>query len=80
MHNHDAETAHIIIVAKGSVVILGQDPASGQVESSHQEAGAVLDSLAGFPHGIVCVTPGSRTIHIRKKLSPPAPPASAGAA
>lgn len=72
MHNHDEATAHIVIVAKGSVVILVQNPADGQVASEYHEAGAVIDTFAGFPHGVVGVTAGSRTIHIRKKLSAPA--------
>lgn len=85
MHNHDEATAHIVIVAKGSVVLLVLDPADGQVNSAHYEAGAIVDTLAGFPHSIVGVTPKSRTIHIRKKMqaavdapAPPAPPADPG--
>ena len=69
MHNHDEDTSHIIIVAKGGVVILIQNP-DGQIVSQYHEAGALIDTFAGFPHGIVGVLPNSRTIHIRKKLVP----------
>jgi quercetin dioxygenase-like cupin family protein len=69
MHNHDEETSHVIIVARGSVVILVQDPQNGGVNSEHHEAGAVIDTFAGFPHGIVGVAENSRTVHIRKHLT-----------
>jgi quercetin dioxygenase-like cupin family protein len=68
MHNHTEDTAHIIIVAKGSVVVLVYDPENGSIDSQHLEAGALVDTFAGFPHCIIGITPESRTIHITKKL------------
>lgn len=68
MHNHTDDTSHIIIVAKGSVVVLVYDPDKGSIDSQHLEAGALVDTFAGFPHCVVGVTPNSRTIHITKKM------------
>jgi hypothetical protein len=44
------------------------DPEKGNIDSQYLEAGALVDTFAGFPHGVVGVTPDSRTIHITKKM------------
>ena len=67
MHNHDEATSHIIIVAKGSVVVLVLNP-DGSVDSQHAETGTVLDTFAGYPHAVVSVTEGARTVHIQKHM------------
>lgn len=72
MHDHDEDTSHIVIVAKGSVVVLTQNQ-DGTIDSTHLEAGTVLDTFAGFPHGVIGITEGARTVHIRKKLVPEVP-------
>ena len=67
MHNHDEDTSHIVICAKGSVVVLTQNQ-DGSIDSQHVEAGTVLDTFAGYPHAVVGVTEGARTIHIQKHM------------
>jgi quercetin dioxygenase-like cupin family protein len=68
MHNHTELNSHIIIVAKGRAM-LRVTMEDGSVENSIHEAGAVVDTYAGFPHEIISLEDNSRTVHIQKKLS-----------
>lgn len=70
MHNHDDRTSHIIIVAKGRVMIRVANP-DGSVENSIHGHGSVVDTFAGFPHEVISLTRDARTIHIGKAMTPP---------
>lgn len=69
MHNHDVATEHIIIAAKGRVMVRVQMP-DGTVQEIELVAGDVVDTFAGFPHEVVAIEPGSKTIHIQKNIVP----------
>jgi hypothetical protein len=68
MHNHDDATSHIIIVARGRVLIR-IIMENGAVENGIHESGTVLDTFAGFPHEIIGLEDNARTVHITKKLA-----------
>ena len=66
MHQHDTTTEHAIIVARGRITLRVQDTTDGSIAESTHMAGAVIDTHAGWPHEIVGLDDGSRSIHIRK--------------
>lgn len=74
MHNHDEATSHIIIVAKGSVMVRVRD--GDKVHNSVHDAGTMLDTEPGFPHSVIGLSAGAVTIHIRKKMLTASPPAA----
>jgi PKHD-type hydroxylase len=69
-HNHDENTSHVIIVAKGRVRLKVFNPDGSVIETEH-DAGSIVDTFAGYPHGIVSLTDGARTIHIPKRINRP---------
>ena len=72
MHNHTELDAHIIIVQRGAVTLRITQP-NGQIkETTHdatEEKGFLVDCHPGWPHEIVALSAGSRTIHIPKGIA-----------
>lgn len=58
MHEHDEETVHITIIARGAFIARGID-----WESRHV-AGDIMDWVAGDPHEFVSTEPNSRLVNI----------------
>lgn len=69
MHVHDVAGEHIIIVARGEIVLRIENPADRTVAETSHEAGAIIDTFAGWPHEVVGTVDNSRTIHIPKRLA-----------
>jgi PKHD-type hydroxylase len=68
MHTHNEATSHIIIVAKGRVMVR-VTMEDGSIENSIQECGVVLDTYAGFPHEVISLEDNARTVHITKRMT-----------
>lgn len=62
LHIHDSRSAHITIVAKGSLKVLTHDDNNGQIISS----GNLLDCNMGAWHGFEALEPNSRIINVTK--------------
>lgn len=60
-HNHDENTAHITIVARGRLKAYSHD---WEIEAS---AGQVLNFRAGEPHELMALEDGTRIVNIVKK-------------
>ena len=61
IHNHDENTAHVTIVARGSV------KASGEGWERVLKSGAVIDFPANQPHEFVALEDNTRIVNITKK-------------
>jgi quercetin dioxygenase-like cupin family protein len=61
MHNHDENTAHATIVARGSV------KASGKGWEKQFKAGAVIDFPPNQEHQFIALEDNTRIVNIRKK-------------
>jgi len=60
-HNHDENTAHITIVARGKLKAYSHD------WSTEATAGQILDFRAGEPHELMALDDNTRIINITKK-------------
>lgn len=60
-HNHDEDTVHITIVARGRVQAYSHD------WETVAEAGQILDFRAGEPHELMALEDNTRIINIIKK-------------
>jgi quercetin dioxygenase-like cupin family protein len=66
MHDHADEDSHTMIVTVGRV-LLRVEQIDGTVMETEHGAGAFVDTHSGFPHEIVALADGARTIHHVKK-------------
>ena len=63
-HNHDENTVHITIVARGKIKAYSYD------WSVEAEAGKILDFRPHEPHEIMALEPNTRIVNIQKKMAP----------
>lgn len=63
-HNHDENTVHITIVARGKIKAYSHD------WSVEAEAGKILDFRPHEPHEIMALEPNTRIVNIQKKMAP----------
>jgi quercetin dioxygenase-like cupin family protein len=63
LHDHDEATAHVTIVAKGSVTISGPS-----IETQTLVAGNVYDFPARSPHEIIALEDGTVIVNIPKRF------------
>ena len=62
-HEHDENTNHISIIARGSFKCIGRPEIEGQIIKN----GQVVDWEANEPHGFIALEDNSRMIQIQKK-------------
>jgi quercetin dioxygenase-like cupin family protein len=65
LHDHDAETMHVTIVSRGTVIIRGA-PGTWALEA---KAGQTVDLQPHSPHEIEALTDGARIHNVQKKQS-----------